>query len=40
MTTDLKAVSYVLFNNYDYRKSQVRTYMSRQLYGDGAFSGL
>ena len=39
MTTDLKAVSHVLFNNYDYQKPQVSTYLLRQLFGDGALSG-
>ena len=39
MTTDLKAVSHVLFNSYDYPKPQVSTYILRQLFGDGALSG-
>ena len=40
MTTDLKAVSYLMFNSYEYPKPQVSTYIIRQLLGDGGFSWL
>ena len=37
MTTDLKAVHYVLFNNYDYQKPEVGQRVIRILVGNGVF---
>ena len=37
MTTDLKAISYMLFNNYDYQKPSDSKAENRQFFGNGAF---
>ena len=37
MTTDLKATNYVLFNSYDYPKSEIFRRIVRGLFGSGAF---
>ena len=37
MTTDLKAAHYVLFNSYDYPKSEIFRRIVRGLFGSGAF---
>ena len=37
MTTDLKATHHILFNSYDYRKSELVRRISRKLFGSGAF---
>ena len=38
MTTDLKAARHVLFNSYDYPKSEVLRRVARTLFGSGAFA--
>ncbi|KAF8816768.1 cytochrome P450 [Phlegmacium glaucopus] len=40
LTTDLKAINYILFNSYDYPKSEEISYTMRQLFGNGVFSGM
>ncbi|KAF8802406.1 cytochrome P450 [Phlegmacium glaucopus] len=35
MTTDLKAINHILFNNYDYQKPNIISYSVRQLLGNG-----
>ena len=37
MTTDLKAMNYILFNNYDYQKPSASKSENRQFFGNGAF---
>ncbi|KAF8805907.1 cytochrome P450 [Phlegmacium glaucopus] len=37
LTTDLKAINYILFNSYDYPKPEDLTYNSRELFGNGVF---
>jgi hypothetical protein len=37
MTTDLKATNYVLFNSYDYPKSEIFRRIVQGLFGSGAF---
>ena len=37
MTTDLKAANHVLFNSYDYPKSEIFRRIIRGLFGSGAF---
>ena len=37
MTTDLKAINYILFNNYDYQKPSVSKSENRQFFGNGMF---
>ena len=38
MTTDLKAINYIIFNAYDYQKPELIAFTFRQMFGSGVYS--
>ena len=38
MTTDLKAINYIVFNAYDYQKPELIAFAFRQMFGSGMYS--